>query len=283
MSALYNLPTDNVAGNATWAAIASADTAYPASNISLLTDLDRGNPAKLTIKTAGGWYGSFASSPGVQIVVLWHNGDAGQTVKIESHTSTLSNPVTAATMSTTLTLPAVREDGYFVKVFKDITGVSGYSATHLHWRIYFPVSGANNTQNWGLKVWMGSTIRTLDRSLQSPTRKPDQHQRLHLPTDYGYSWRYDLQGAPRQLSGTIGTKKGTSWENLLSWYRASSGSVKPMLFVPDISENDAWIAQFGATGSGVGTDQLDATMTIPNYNPIIFSIEEVTAGGPEWT
>lgn len=280
----YNRKTDNVAGNATWAAVASADTSYPASNISLLTDLDRGNPAKLTIKSAGGWYGTFSADPGVQIVMLWHNGDAGQTVKIESHTSTLSNPVTVATMSTTLTLPAVREDGYFVKVFKDVTGVSGYSATHRHWRIYFPVPGANNTQNWGLKVWMGNTIRKLDRQILVSNHNIDQHQYLKASTDVGYDHFYDLQVAPRVLSGQILLKYSTSWLDMLSLYRSSGGPVNPILFIPDVTVNDAWLARLEADlPEGIGRSRLDVTQITGEISPVTVSFEEVTAGAPEWT
>lgn len=279
---LYNLPSDNVAALATWAAEASADSAYPASNIPDLSDLNRGNPGKLTIKTAGGWTADFGAAQRIDLVVLWHNGDAAQTVQVQFNAT---NAWGSPTVTTTVTLPAKREDGFFVKVPVICTGLSGYSTSGLRWmRIHFPVAGPNNTQNWGLKVWCGSVIRQLDRPLETQQHNAEQHQVLSLSTDFGYVWRYDLQAAPRLLTGKINLSKATSWVNVLSWYRGAGGPTTPILLIPDSTISDAWIARFGANlADGVSLDMLDIQRNSPGENPVNVSFSEITAGGPEWT
>src|SRR5438105_4898056 len=149
---LHNLPTDNVASLATWAAEASGDSAYPASNIPDLSDLNRGNPGKLTIKSAGGFTGDFGAAQRVDLVVVQTNADASQPIQVQMNAT---NAWGGPTMTTTLTAPAKREDGYTVKLFVDMRAVGGYTVSGLRWiRIHFPLIGGvtNNSQNWGLKV-----------------------------------------------------------------------------------------------------------------------------------
>jgi len=281
--AIYNRPSDNVAGSIAWSAIASGDSAYPAANLWPLTDLDRGNPAKLTIKTAGGWHGDAGSAISVPLMVAWHNGDAAQTIKFEAHSASLSNPATVADVTTTLTLPAKRLNGFTLKQFKDMTGLTGYGAKR-YYRFYFPVPGSNNSQNWGLKIWMGSTIRTLDNfDFGHQTHQGAQQQYIGMATPFAYSWRYNLQSAARTLAGPIATTSA-GWAEFIDWYESAGGPVDPILLIPDITVNDAWIARFGIGGAnGVATDVLDVTRNTKEFNTLTGTFEEATAGGPEWT
>lgn len=275
----YNLPTDNKAGNATWAAEASADASYPATNIPLMTDLNRGNPGKLTIATDGGWTADFGSAQRIDVIAVWTNADAGISIQLQGNAT---NSWGSPTLTTTLTAPAKREDGFTVKLFKDLTGVAGYSASGFRWwRIHFV---GTNSQNWGLKAWMGSTLRTMDRTLQAQQHNVEHHQFIRLTTDFGYDWVYDLQSAPRSLTGIITLKHSTSWVNLLSWYRSAGGPSNPILFIPDPAVNDAWICRFGADlPDSVARDALDVTQITPNISPVTVSFEELSGGGPEWT
>lgn len=281
--------TDNVATLATWAAEASADPAYPATNLPLMTDLDRGNPGKLTIKTAGGWVGTFPGLQRIDGVLLIHNADAGQQVQIQGNdTSSFTTPK----FTVTITLPAVREDGYHVKSFIDLTpfvgtsyGTVGYvTAGYQYWRIHF--LGTNVTQNWGLKIAMSPINRTLDRALLKSNHMPEHHRIIKLTTDFGYTWRYDLQDAPRALSGQILlSQQGTSWADVLSLYRSAGGPYAPWFIQPDQTLAEGWVVYFGTvtTGDGVVLDQLDVTMIDRSVNPVAFAIEEASFGGPEWT
>lgn len=283
------LPTDNVAANATWTAEASADSGYPASNIPKLDDLNLGNPGKLTINGVGGFTADFTSAQRIDWIMVWHNMDAAQTVQLQGHTS---NSWGTPDITTTLTAPAVREDSFHVKLFKDMTGVSGYTtAGKQWWRIHFP--GTGNSQNRGLKVLMGKLpLRTLGRTadntglLLSGNHAPEHHRVLTLKTDFGFAWKYDLQDAPRGLSGQIYTsKQGTSYADLVSLYRSAKGSYSPFILIPNLTINEALLVRFGDvnSGDGLNLDELDITEINPGVNPVNVSFAEVSGGGPEWT
>ena len=285
----YNLPTDNVAPNATWAEEASGDTAYPASNVPDFSDLNRGNPGKLTIATAGGWTADFGAAQRVDLVVLQHNADVNQPIQVQMNAT---NSWGSPTMTMTITAPAKREDGFTTKLFVDMTKVSGYSASGLRWlRIHFPLIGGStpNSQNWGLKVWVGNILRVLDRPLEAEQVNAEHHTVLKLSTDFGYTWSYDLQTAPRSLTGRITAIQATTWPALLSMFRAAAGSAKPMVVIPNPSINDAWIATMtnqqgsGFSRQGVLEDELPVTAIAPLVMPVPVGWTELHAGGPEWT
>lgn len=286
---LYWLSTDNVAPNATWAAEASADALYPATNVPLLSDLNLGNPGKLTIKTAGGWTATFAGAQRIDGVFLIHNADAGQQVQIQGNdTSNFTTPK----FTTTITLPAVRPDGYHVKLFVDLTlllgtsfGTVGYTTTgYQFWRIHF--LGTNTTQNWGLKALMSPINRTLDRALLKSHHMPEHHRVIKLTTDFGYEWYYDLQDAPRSIVGQIlATQQGTSFADLKTMYQTAGGPYSPWAIMPDQTVAEGFLVRFGniQAADGAILDEMDITMIDRGVNPVAFGIKEVSFGGPEWT
>lgn len=279
--AALSYSTTNTALLATWAAEASADTGYPATNIPLMTDLDRGNPGKLTIKSAGGWTSDYGAAQRLDVFVLWHNMDAGQTVQIQGNAT---NSWGSPSLTITLTAPAKREDGFTTKLFVDLRNVSGYTTTgYRWWRVHF-LAPVNNSQFWGLKVWAGNLLSTLDRPVLVQHHVRERHRGLKVSTRVGYSWRQDLQTAPRALSGQILLKYATTWLALLSWYRSTGGPFALMLMIPDLTINDAWLAWFGADlPDGLVTDVLDFTFVTSQAVPVTVSFEEADAGGPEWT
>lgn len=278
----YHRVTDNVAGLATWAAFASGDTSYPATNVPLFTDLNIGNPGKLTIKTAGGWTADYGSAQRIDGVTLWHNADAGQTVQIQGNAT---NSWGSPTFSATFTLPAVREDGFHVKLFADLTTQAGYSSGGFRWwRIFFPVAGPNNSQNWGIKAMMFPVNRVLDRSLLAGNRMPERHRVIRMTTVGGVSWRYDLQDAPRSIMGTIlATRQGTSWADMISLWRSAGGSYGVWNIVPDQTIQEAWLVRFNdPDGDGPVLEEMDIQQASPGIQPMQVTFTEISGGGPEW-
>lgn len=285
----YGLPSDRVEALGTWAAEASADTAYPATNVPLFDDLNLGNPGKLTIDGVGGWTVDFGAAQRVDWIVIWQNAAAGQAVQLQGHTS---NSWGSPDITTTMTAPAVREDGYYVKLFKDMTGVSGYTTVGKRWwRIHY--TGTGNVQSRGLKVMMGKLpLRTLARTadntglLLSGNKAAEHHRVLKLTTDFGFAWKYDLQDSPRGLSGQIVTsKQGTSYADLVSLYRSAKGPYSVFPLIKDLTINDVMLVRFGDVNAGDGLvlDELDITEVHPGVNTVSVAFSEISGGGPEWT
>src|SRR5687767_4030837 len=125
----YGRPSDNVAPNASAIVGSAEDATYPAS---FLADLNPANPAKLTT-TTGYWQFSFSARPRIEAVALIHHTfDAGLEVRIKAS----ADGFASAPFDTTITIPAVREDGFTVSPWKYLVGVEDFESSGFEdWRI----------------------------------------------------------------------------------------------------------------------------------------------------
>lgn len=286
----YNRPGESVAGLGTWLAVASGDATYVPSYLYDFTPLNFGFPAKLTIKSAGGWHADFTTDRRVDLMVARSNADEAQTIAFEGHNASLAVLGTTANMTTTLTVPAKREDGCSVMLWKDMRTVTGYLvAGKRYFRYRFPVSGSNNSVNWGLKIWMASTIRDLPGFLQGG-KTPEAHLVMRNRTAFGYrQWTYNMEDAPRSWSGTFILSRNSAestrlLSDLVSLFR-SGASYMPFFFVPDTTINDSAFVTIGSLTDqdGISLDQLDITYTSKGINQVNLTLVECGIGGPEWT
>lgn len=275
----FNRPADNVAPNAT-PSVSSPDAAYPATYATDLSDVNLGRPSKSTLVTDD-WLFDFGSAQRVDLVVLWHNFDAALACSWQMNAT---NSWGTPTLSTALTIPAKRADGYTVKVFKDLTGVSGYSAGGFRYgRLH--VSGTNSVP-LGIKIWLGSSIRTLERNISWGLKPPRTHSQILHRTDGNAIWTYDLQAAPRSLGVNCGDANANDLAALTSLTDAAGGG-KPIVVIPDPTVNDPWLCryvgpQITKVASGPVDVVFDPTLQFLDWSPVSLAFEEVTAGGPEW-
>jgi len=277
----YFHPDDNVAPNATVSiGTGTANSSYPATNATLLTYAKIAAPSKLQ-EVTGAWVFDFGAAQRVDAVLLWHNFDAGLGVSFQGHTS---NSWGTPTLTTALTIPSKRADDYTVKVYKDITGVSGYSASGLrYWRLN--VSGSNSVAI-GIKILLFSQIRTTTRNIRWNMTHAEHQTAIDMTTDALVPWAYDLSSAPRGLvADFVGTDADAT--KIREWFRACAGRVNPTVIVPDPSDPDPYLCRWSSGQAGVVAPRLDVTplgiqREFTNVQRVRLAFEEISAGDPEW-
>lgn len=260
---LYQHGDDNVAPNATWKVdtLGTVDPDYPASYIA---DEIFTKPAKLTT-TTGGWVAEFAADQRVDLVALGvHNIDPGATVVVQGNgTDSWGSP----TLNTTLTIAADDSDGRVCHAWKDLTGVTGYTTSGFKWwRI--SVTASNTTLVNVGEVWLGKLKRTFDRNYKWEYETSETRRTVEHMTQYGMRTVYDLLVRQRQFIATV-RASDTGLSAIREWHRSARGSVRPVLFMPDATVNDAWWVYLPSALAitSVFTNVHDVTVTMDELSP----------------
>ena len=278
----YFHPADNVAPSATSSVqTGSADTDYPVGNLTELAYATLAAPAKLT-GSSGAFLLDWGSAQRIDYVILWHNFDAALAVSVQMNaTNTWGGP----TVTTSLTIPAKRADGYTRKVGVDLRAVSGYSSGGFRY-LRVNVSGTNGVPI-GLKLLAFSRVRQLAVDFQWGVQDDDNQIGIDMKTDAGVPWSYDLTSAPRVLRGSALLSDADA-ESVREWHRACAGVVKPCVLVPEPAGTDAWLVRWCPNGSlAIGGAQILVSKVqhqrdFTDVNQTHLAFEEITAGDPEW-
>ena len=279
--ALYNIPTDNVAPNAT-VTLGSPDSSYPVTYAANLTDAYIARPSKSTLATDA-WVFDFGAAQRVDLVVIWHNFDASLACSWQGNAT---NSWGSPTLSQALTVQPKREDGFTMKIYADVRTATNYTTGGFrYWRLN--VTGTNSVP-LGIKIWIGQLVRKLDRPIEQSLHFPEHHQHIELVTDGQARWIYDMIVAPRIYSGTINCSQATL-AALKTWTRTCGHRVKPSVLIPSSSGPEAMIVRWMPnpstslpTGGGVVSGTLDPEYYNPASYPVQVAWDEVSAGAPEW-
>lgn len=279
----YFHPADNVAPAATpsWQT-GTEDTAYPATNATDLSYAKIAAPAKITGLT-GALLLDFGSAQRVDYVVLWHNFDASLDVSVQANAA---NTWSGPTVTTDLTIPAKRADGFTRKVGVDLRSVSGYSTSGLRY-LRIDVSGTNSVPI-GLKVLAFSRVRQLSVDLRWGVVDDDNQIAIDMMTDAGVPWAYSLASAPRSLRGSA-LLSDVDAELVREWHRATAGIVSPFVIVPEPTTDEAWLVRwsrnagpFSIQSAGLVVSTRSHQRDLTDWNQSQLAFDEVTAGDPEW-
>jgi hypothetical protein len=117
--------------------------------------------------------------------------------------------------------------------------------------------------------------------------RPNSQYGIDLATQYGFHWTYDFMAGSETRSGTLAVTD-TDAEALRFWHQATGGRALTM-FVPDSDSAEAYLGRIalGPAPANLSTGQFTSTLDMQaverNYNTIQLSVEDMTAGGPEWT
>jgi hypothetical protein len=229
ITALYQWPADQVAGNAATIGVNSGveDPDYPAA---YLADGRLGRPAKLT-GTTGSWVFAFNAAQRVDLVALGpHNLTAAT---LEGHTA---NEWTAPAFSAAITIPARTADGHSVHAWRDLTAAAGYSSGGFqYWRLVVTAEAAAAVG----ELWLGATRRALPRIYRPGFTRLEQHPRIEHRTEFLLPLIYGLNARTRQLRLAFKVRASAA-ADLRAWYQAARGGVDQALFIPDTAENEAW-------------------------------------------
>lgn len=252
------------------------DTSYPRT---LLCDFSNGDveakPAMMT-SFAGQWLLNFGSVTRIDYVVLWHAFPVGLNVRF------LVGTAIPADLDAGFTIPAKRANGHSVQVFKDLRGVTGYTAAGKQYAMLSVPTSAVAPATKMLCYSTGATF-THDIFMGPPYNRRQQVSVQR--TDFGHRWPLDLHGYTRTVECRMFVNDA-ELASLDAWFESSAGSVKLSTLILDKDVNEAIIgfippASFG----GPSTSGLDVKYHSANrlISEVKFPFEMVTSGLPEWT
>ncbi len=274
----YALPTDEVGHLATVTnSVNTEDAQYPASRLCNWTNEYEDVPARANAAGAVDWLLDLGSARRIDWIVLWHSFDAAIDVRFKMGSTTATSDMNAG-----VTIPADTADGFSVKVHKDLTGVSGYSAGGYR---YAKLSVPSSAAAAGAKLLCFSTARTFNRRVRLGPRQPNRHNAIVHPTDFAKVWAYDLPAARRGFSFHIDPDPADLIA-VRTWFQACGGPVLPTAMALDADVNDALIARWSPGGTdGFIQASLDIGLhtLAPDTHSVDCAFDELSAGLPEWT
>lgn len=225
----------NVAGNATITA-SSADADYPAT---YLVDQNLARPARLTLAT-GDWVFDFGVAQRIDMLAFGpHNLTAALGGVLFQGNA--SDSWGAPALSTTLTIPSYREDGQSVNVWKDLTGVSGYSTTGFrYWRLRVGTANAAVIAVGEVALY---SQKTTMRNFRIGVMDVDRVPAVIHSTTYEVDTTYHLGVARRRLAGDI-VLTSAELASVQTWFRGGNGQARWHTVVLEIAVNDARFVRF---------------------------------------
>lgn len=262
---VYDLPTDKVTG--TWAQDGGTlNASYPLTNIDndqpWLPTIFTINPTRIKI--------DFGTAKRVDLVSFIHcNFDAAAVIKVEMNAT---DSWGAPSLTTTVVIPTVGEDGMPGNPFVDLTGVAGYSVGGYRWLSIKIQSSQSTLLSLGL-VRLTSTKRTVTNNVQDGVRVKERQPVIEHGTEGGVQLAYARGIRERTIEGAIQTSDAGIAALLTSW-RATKGRTSPFLLVFDPTVNEAIFVKWGSSPEVA----FDRTYTFLNLNDMPVSWVEVGRG-----
>lgn len=235
---LYSRASENIADNVTpTLASGSADSAYPLTN---LYDLNPAKPFKTTGAAAVRITWDHGAQQRADLVCLpMHNIPAGTDVRYQMNAT---DSWGAPTVDAGITIPTFGTDGIPIPAWKDLTGVTGYSASGFRYHsLYVPALAGALALG---EIYVASQKRQDIRNYQWNYTRPERQPGVMKKTAYGVPLTYRLGNRERQIEFKIGPNT-SELASLIAWFRDAYGQKRPFLFVPDPDVNDAYFAYFG--------------------------------------
>lgn len=277
----YTLPVDNAGSTPTVSLLTGTlATGYGLTYLTDFTDVNLGRPtlATTTTLTVQLDYGSATTLAGI---LVWHNLDDGLTMTIQG--SNVAGGGSPAFTATVVVL-AQRGDSRKRKLFIPL------AQSYRYWVVKSPT----NSVAVGFKVMPYFTVRSLiglgtnsgGQQFSWGARRPNAQQGIDLATLFGMHWAYNFQVGAESLTGPIALSD-TDLEAFKYWHQATGGRALSM-FQPDSGSAEAWLTRMtlGPAPYSLSTDQytsvMDAQLASPRHNIVTLSVEDMTAGGPEW-
>lgn len=279
----YTLPTDNLGSSPTITLLTGTlASGYGLTYLTDFTDVNLGRPTLATTTTLTVQL-DYGSATTLAAILVWHNLDDGLTMTIQG--SSVAGGGSPAFTATAVVLPK-RGDNRKRK----LCIVLGQSYR------YWVVKSPTNSVAVGFKVMPYSNLRSLvglgtsgnagGQQFSWGSRRPNAQLGIDLATMFGVHWVYDFGVGAEAIQGPIALSD-TDLEAFRYWHQATGGRALSM-FVPDSGSAEAFLGRMAigpapfATPVDTYTSVLDAQL-LPRYNVVQLAVEDMTAGGPEWT
>jgi hypothetical protein len=176
-----------------------------------------------------------------------------------------------------------RQDGRTIKLAKLL------SQTFRYWLVTLPT----NSVPPGLKLQCYSQARALDglsgagQYFPLGSTRPNYQFGIDLPTDAGFHWHYNFDIGAEVKSGDLKVSN-TDLDKLRAWQQATGGRALT-LFMPDADSAEVWLSRMALgpapmnTSPGPFQSLLSPRSISPGCSLVTLTLEEVTAGMPEWS
>jgi hypothetical protein len=261
-NAVYSSHSDHVLRNvlATMPTGTLLSSSFPLSN---LTDSVPATLCRLSSTTVR-WVWDLGTATEIQMVVFGqHNIDAGHTgVVWEQHTS---NTWTSPDLSVPVTIPAAERDGYRPFPWVDISAHAARSRRF----VSFAVKTANS-----VNLAMGEVMASAVKRIASPNLSWGMQEGESVPgiehqTGRGVRFAYRTGIRVRNFAGEVDTTDAEA-TSIKEWFRDSN--LRPFIWIPDGSVNDAMIVSFEMG------NELKVTREFFNRNRIPLAFREWSRG-----
>lgn len=261
---------------------------YPAS---AAIDFGNESAAKPSLSAAANdsWVWDFGSSTRVDGLWLWHNADAGITIRIQMNAT---NVWTSPTVDYTMLAPTKHKLGFTFKMFFDMTQASGYSTSGKRYlRIVIPT----NSVPPGIKALAFSRFTRLDNGVSLNYYNPQMQSSITLATDFGHEWVYKIPAAREAMQlQSMGTEADRMI--LRQWFEACGRGIACCAVNTDSTNNTManqgiigrLVSIYSATTQGESGLNVQVLEQHPQAGAVKltqtnFGIRELSAGLPEWT
>ena len=235
---LYTWPSQNQAPAGTWSASPGLANGYEAAWVA---DERPERPSRLSAAT-GYWQVDFGAARRVDLVaIVAHTLVAGATVQVQG-----GNATPPTTLSTTLTVPALRADDQRWNLWRRLTDVTGYTVDGFrYWR--FTIASNSGTCQVG-EIWLAAQVHALPLGVQPEGTRDEERLVITHETGQQVLLQIDRGVTVRRLQARVLVKTETDLQTLLEWTRSARGRARPSLVVPsDGDAHDAWLAVFDTT------------------------------------
>lgn len=242
---IYNRYSDNLARTATITLDGcTAESGYDIANVA---DHNAAWPLRL-VETSGAIIFDLGTSLEVRLPALFHcNFEEGLAVSLKAKdtNSSWGSP----SFQYDFDIPAWRADGFPGQPWDDLSGLTNWGA-YRYWRLEMATNSVALTLG---DVWLGATVRRLDPDYRPGRRRKFDRPQVEHKTAYT-RLRSSLGTTFRSVTGQIPPTNDALAQDVLDWMLDADG--RPFLFVPDATENEAWLAIHAITAQEF-EDQLD--------------------------
>lgn len=270
--------------------LTSENTAYPASLVTNFSNGDVVSKPSLSSAYNDGWIWDFGAAQRIDGLLLWHNADAGITLRGQHNAS---NVWTSPTVNVGVVAPDKHKLGFTQKLFFDFTQATGYSTGGFrYFRIYFP----NNSVVPGIKALAFSQFTRLTRNAMKGYYNPQMQSSISMQTAFGNEWVYKIPAAREAVRLQFNTENASDKVAIRNWVQACGRDIACCAVNTDPtygSPNAGMIGRIASTADSV--IQAESGLTVQVFDQHIQSsdqvqmtqmsigIRELTAGMPEWT
>lgn len=230
--AIYQRYTDYILGSATVSGTAPL-TSY---SLSTLTGLNPATRVRFGSGTVTVTFTLGSGARGDLFALPMHN--------LSGSVLTLTN---GAGLSQAITLATLPADSLPRTTIVDLTigTPNGATRTSTTWNLVIAGNAANVIL--GGAVWIGTTNRTLSRNFAIEPIRALTYQSDEVINPYGVAYAVDYETVLRSIRCEFAGASTQDRSDLEDWYRTSHGRVRPSIFWPDPSVNDAILGRWPET------------------------------------